>query len=77
MLSEQKEGKITLLTEREIINNALKEMLFMEDMTAQKLAQTAQQITTPNLQNILNGMEAASRNNMQSISQKMSEMSII
>jgi len=65
-----------LLTEREIINNALKEMLFMEDLTAHKFAQTSQQITTPNLQNILNGMEAAARNNMQSISQKMTEMSI-
>ncbi|ADU27222.1 hypothetical protein [Ethanoligenens harbinense] len=65
-----------MLTEREIINNALKEMLFMEDVAAQKIAQTAQQITIPNLQGILNGMEAASRSNMQSISQKMSEMSI-
>lgn len=76
MFSEEKERKITLLTEREIINNALKEMLFMEDVAAQKIAQTAQQITIPNLQGILNGMEAASRSNMQSISQKMSEMSI-
>lgn len=49
----------------------------MEDMTAQKFAQAAQQITTPNVQNILNGMEAQSRNNMQSISQKMTEMSIV
>lgn len=66
-----------MLTEREIINNAFKEMLFMEDMTAQKFAQTAQRITMPNLQSVLNGMEAQSRNNMQSISQKMTEMSIV
>ena len=66
-----------MLTEQEIINNALKEMAFMEDMTAQKFAQTSQQITTPNLHNILNAMEAAARNNMKSISQKMTEMSIV
>lgn len=52
-------------------------MQFMEDLTAQKFAQTAQQITTPNLQSLLNGMEAQARNNMQSISQKMTELSIV
>ena len=66
-----------MLTEEEIINNSLKEMVFMEDMTAQKIAQTLQQITTPALQNMLNGMEAAARNNLKSISQKMTEMSIV
>jgi hypothetical protein len=66
-----------MVTDREIMNNALKEMVFMEEMTAQKYAQISQQITIPNLQNILNGMEAAARNNMKSISQKMSELTII
>jgi len=66
-----------MLTEQEIINNSLKEMLFMEEMTAQKYAQISQQITTPNLQNILNGMEAAARNDIKSISQKMTDMSIV
>ncbi|WP_432402493.1 hypothetical protein [Wukongibacter sp. M2B1] len=65
-----------MLTEQEIINNALKEMLFNEDLTSQKYADIAQQITNPELQNLLKGMEMASRNNYKSISQKMSEKSI-
>lgn len=66
-----------MLTDQEIINNALKKMLMMEDMTAQKYVDMAKQITQPNLQNMLKGMEMASRNNSQSISQKMSEMAIV
>lgn len=65
-----------MLTDQEIINNALKEMLFIEDMTAQKYAQMAQQITEPKLQKTLNGMEMAARNNFKSISQKMTDMAI-
>ena len=65
-----------MLTEQEIINNALKEMLFMEELAAQKYADMAQQVTLPNLQETLKGMEMAARNNYKSISQKMSEMSI-
>jgi len=59
------------------MNNALKEMLFMEGLTAQKYADMAQQITQPNLQDTLKGMEMASRNNLKSISQKMSDMAIV
>lgn len=66
-----------MLTEQEIINNALKEMLYMEEMTANKYAQMWQQITEPNMQNMLKGMEMAARNNFKSISQKMSEMAIV
>ncbi len=66
-----------MLTEQEIINNALKEMQFMEEMTAQKYAQMAQQIMEPNMQEMIKGMEMASRNNFKSISQKMTEMSIV
>lgn len=66
-----------MLTEQEIINNALKEMLFMEEMTAQKYVQMSQQINEPNMKKMLNGMEMASRNNFKSISQKMSEMAIV
>lgn len=66
-----------MLTEQEIINNALKEMLMMEDMTALKYADMVKQIMQPNLQTMLKGMEMASRNNSKSISQKMSDMAII
>lgn len=65
-----------MLTEQEIINNALKEMLFLEELTAQKYADMAQQITQLNLQNMLKGMEMAARNNYKSITQKMSDMAI-
>ncbi|MDF2530486.1 MAG: hypothetical protein K0Q65_67 [Clostridia bacterium] len=60
-----------MLTEQEIINNALKEMLSLEDLTAQKYADMAQQITKPELQNLIKGMEMAARNNYQSLLQKM------
>jgi len=66
-----------MLTEQEIINTAFKRMLMMEDMTAQKYADMTKQITQPNLQNILKGMEMAARNNSKSISQKMSDMAIV
>lgn len=65
-----------MLTEQEIINNALKEMLSMEELTAQKYADIAQQITKPELQNLLKGMEMAARNNYKSIMQKMNENNI-
>lgn len=66
-----------MLTEQEIINNSLKEMLLMEEMTAQKYADMAQQTTQPNMQNMLKGMEMAARNNYSAISQKMSDMAIV
>lgn len=62
-----------MLTEREIINNALKEMLYMEELTAQKYADMAQQITKPELQSLLKGMEMSARNNYKSLTQKMNE----
>lgn len=65
-----------MLTEQEIINNALKEMLYMEELTAQKYADLAQQITQPELQNILKGMEMAARNNYKSLTEKMNENQI-
>jgi len=65
-----------MLTEQEIINNALKEMLYMEELTAQKYADTALQITQPELQNILGGMEMAARNNYKSLTQKINENQI-
>ncbi|MBS4539444.1 hypothetical protein GOQ27_13290 [Clostridium sp. D2Q-11] len=66
-----------MLTEQEIINNALKEMLYIEDLTAQKYADLTQKITKPELQNILKGMEMAARNNYKSITEKMNENQII
>lgn len=66
-----------MLTEQEIMNNALKEMLFLEEMTAQKYAEMAQQITNPQMQSMLKGMEMAARNNYNMLNQKMSEKGIV
>ncbi|MDF2522233.1 MAG: hypothetical protein K0R84_2861 [Clostridia bacterium] len=65
-----------MLTEQEVINNALKEMLNMEELTAEKYADIAKQITKPELQNMLKGMEMAARNNYKSLAQKMNENGI-
>jgi rubrerythrin len=70
------EGERFMLTEQEVINNALKEMLNMEELTAEKYADIAKQITKPELQNMLKGMEMAARNNYKSLAQKMNENGI-
>ena len=66
-----------MLTEQETINIALKEMLMMETLTAEKYANLANQIMQPDLQDALKGMEMASRNNLKSINQKMNDLSIV
>ena len=66
-----------MLTEQEIMNNAFKEMIFLEDMTAHKYSEMAKQITNPQIQNMLNGMEMATRNNYNILNQKMSDMGMI
>jgi len=66
-----------LLTEQEIMNNALKEMLFLEEMTAQKYAEMSRQITAPQIQSMLKGMEMAARNNYNMLNQKMIDKGIV
>lgn len=65
-----------MLTEQEILNNALKEMLFLEELTAEKYMAIAEQTTQPNLKEMLKGMEMVARNNYKSLNEKMSEMNI-
>ncbi|NJD03617.1 MAG: hypothetical protein FIA99_13725 [Ruminiclostridium sp.] len=62
-----------MLTEQEIINNGLKEMLYLEELAAHKYADSAQQITKPELQSLLKGMEMLARNNYKSLMQKINE----
>lgn len=71
-----RKGKVSMLTEQEIINNALKEMLFLEELTAEKYMAAAEQTMQPNLKEILKGMEMAARNNYKNLSEKMSQMNI-
>lgn len=66
-----------MLTEQEIMNNAFKEMLMHEEQMAKKYAQSAQQITDPTLQKMLQGMEQASRNHHGTLAQKMSSLGIV
>lgn len=66
-----------MLTEQEIMNNALKEMLYREENTAKKFAELAQHTTDPNLKPIIQGMEQAARNNFNAISQMMGTMGIV
>jgi benzoyl-CoA reductase/2-hydroxyglutaryl-CoA dehydratase subunit BcrC/BadD/HgdB len=66
-----------MLTEQEIMNNAFKELLFHEDNMAKKYAQLSEQITEPNLQQMLKGMEQRARNHYSTLSQTMSKFSIV
>ena len=59
------------------MNNALKEMLFLEEMTSQKYAEMAKQITNPQMQSMLKGMEMAARNNYNMLNQKMTDKGIV
>lgn len=66
-----------MLTEQERMNNAFKEMLFQEELMAKKYADLAKQITEPQLQQMLKGMEQATRNHYGTLSQKMGSLGIV
>lgn len=66
-----------MLTDQERMNNAFKEMLFQEDQMAKKYASMVQQITDPKIQQMLQGMEQATRNNHSTLSQKMGSLAIV
>lgn len=66
-----------MLSDPEIINNALKQALHIEEITAKKYAEISEYITKPQLQTMLKGMEMATRSNYAMISKKMSDMAMI
>lgn len=66
-----------MLTEQERMNNAFKEMLFHEELMAKKYADLANQITEPQTQQMLKGLEQATRNHYGTLSQKMSSLAIV
>lgn len=66
-----------MLTEQEIMNNAMKEMLAHEESMAKKYADLSQQITNPKLQTMLKGMEQGARNHYSTLSQAMSKLGIV
>ncbi|KXG73759.1 hypothetical protein [Thermotalea metallivorans] len=66
-----------MLTEQEIMNNALKEMLFHEESMAKKYAHLSQQIHDPKLKQMLKEMEQGARNHYNTLTQTMSKFSIV
>lgn len=59
------------------MNNAFKEMLFHEELMAKKYSDLVKQITDPQLQQMFQGMEQATRNHYSTLSQKMSSLGIV
>ena len=66
-----------MLTEQERMNNAFKEMLAQEELMAKKYAQLAQQITDPKIQQMLQGLEQASRNHHSTLLHKMGSLGLV
>ena len=52
-----------MLTEKEIMNNAFKELQLRETSMAKKYANISEQINDPKLKQMIKGMEQGSRNN--------------
>lgn len=65
-----------MLTEREMMNNAFKELLFQEQILAVKFAELQQEITEPQMQKMFQGMEMAARTRQSMLTQKMSNYGI-
>ncbi|GEM_PF-782584 len=66
-----------MLTEKEIMNNAFKEMQFHEEGMAKKYSYISDQINDPKIKQMLKGMEQGSRNSLKTLSETMSKFSII
>ena len=67
-------GSATVWLENQCL---FKEMLFHEEQMAKKYAQLVQQITDPQIQQMLKGMEQATRNHYNTLSQKMGNLGIL
>ena len=65
-----------MITEKEIMNNALKDLLFHEESMAKKYASISEQVNDPKLKQMLKGMEQGARNHYSTLSQTMSKFSI-
>lgn len=66
-----------MLSEQEIMNNAFKEMLNQEQVLANKFAELQREITEPNIQKMIQGMEMASRTRQSMLTKKMSGFRIV
>lgn len=66
-----------MLSEQEIMNNAFKDLLFHEEALAKKYAALKTDITDPQIQNMLQGLEMSARTRYNMLSQKMSGFGIV
>lgn len=66
-----------MLSEQERINNAFKELLFQEETMAKKYAYLGRDITDPQIQQMLQGMEQAARAHYGTLAKKMTNMGIV
>jgi hypothetical protein len=66
-----------VLSQQEIMNNAFKDLLFHEEGLAKKYADLQKNITDPQVQKMLQGMEMAARTRFNILSQKMSGFGIV
>lgn len=66
-----------MLSQQEIMNNAFKDLLFHEEVLAKKYAELQKNITDPQVQKMLQGMEMAARTRFNILSQKMSGFGIV
>ncbi|ARI78663.1 hypothetical protein [Halobacillus mangrovi] len=66
-----------MLTQQEIMNNAFKELLYQEQMLANKFAELQKEMTDPQLQKVYQGMEMASRTRQSMLSEKMRGYGIV
>lgn len=65
-----------VLLEQEILNNAFKDLLFREEILSKKYSVLKNDITEPQLQNMIKSMEQSSRNRYKIISEKMTTFGI-
>lgn len=65
-----------MLTEQEIQKYGLKDLQFREEMLAKNYAAFKNNITEPNLQQMMSKMEQSSRNRYKIISEKMNTLGI-
>lgn len=65
-----------MLSKKEKLNNAMKDMLSLEERMAKKYAALSMEITEPKLQQMLRENEMAARNHYGTLSQKMTSFGI-
>jgi hypothetical protein len=66
-----------MLSQHEIMNNAFKDLLFHEEFLAKKYAELQKEITDPQMQKMIQGLEMAARTRFNMLSQKMTGFRIV